>query len=72
MKAIDHTINKTVGEMTEQEYQEQNRFDLREMYYFYDMDWNKVRAIIDELEEQDAERAFDNYCESKLENGEIV
>jgi len=59
MKAIDHSITRPFDKLTEQQQEEQNRFDLRELYYFYDMDWNKVRKVIEEMEEADNEAAFD-------------
>lgn len=61
MKAIDHSITKSFDKMTEQEKEEQNRFDLRELYYCYDMDWNKVRKVIEEMEEADNEAAFERH-----------
>jgi len=59
MKAIDHSITRSFDKLTNQEQEEQNRFDLRELYYFYDMDWNKVRKVIEEMEEADNEAAFE-------------
>lgn len=48
-------------DMTEDEQQAQNEYDLREMKLYYGGDWNDLRKVIDRLEANDNERAWEKH-----------
>ena len=58
MKAVNHAAKKPFAELTIAELEEQNLFDLREMKDFYGS-WDDLRKLIDKLEDEDNEEAFD-------------
>ena len=51
---------KHFTELTKEEQQAQNEYDLREMKLYYGS-WDSLRKIIDELEEADYHRAWEKH-----------
>lgn len=48
-------------DMTKEEQEEVNEKDLREMKLYYG-DWNALRKVIDMLEDNDNEAAWERHC----------
>lgn len=55
MKTEKHFLD-----MSTDEQQEVNEYDLREMAHYYG-GWDELRKVIDKLEDNDNERAFERH-----------
>jgi hypothetical protein len=51
-------VEKHFLDMTKEEQEKVNHYDLREMALYYGS-WDNLRKVIDELEQNDAESAYD-------------
>lgn len=48
-------------DMTKEEQEDRNESDLREMKMYYG-DWDALRKVIDQLEDNDNEAAYERHC----------
>lgn len=55
------TTEKHFLDMTKDEQQEVNEYDLRELKAYYGS-WDEVRKLIDQLEDNDNEKAWERHC----------
>jgi len=64
-------IGKDFTDMTKEEQERTNAFDLRELAHYYG-GWNKLREVISNLEERDNEAAYDRQQEDydRISEGE--
>ena len=55
------TTEKHFLDLTKEEQEEVNEKDLREMKMYYG-DWDALRKVIDQLEDNDNEAAWERHC----------
>ena len=70
MREKNHLQSNTdFHKLTKPEQEEQNHYDLRQLFNYYES-WDKVRELIDRMEEYDEELGFERHSESRYYGGD--